>query len=303
MMATYNGEKYIEQQIESILNQNSIELTLWISDDGSNDQTVAICEKYARKYKNVFFRANECNKGLAKNFMDMVYDADLDRFSYYAFSDQDDYWQQDKIISAVSCLKEFDQQAALYYSDITNVDKNLSNASTTILSSYFSLETKPYIPLIVNWAYGCTMVFNKSMAKLLCVHKLSNFLRFHDSWVHLVASTCGICISDRESSHILRRISGENAFGDKNLTLSFERVFSAVQALFSCNHHITETLKELKRGYHDYIDSERMDELENLLIMRYSMRQRISMAFSSHIKLPSARETYLLKLRILFNLL
>ena len=73
MMATYNGEKYVSEQIDSILVQEGVNVTLLISDDGSSDATPRICSRYAEDLPNVRFSVNEKNKGLAKNFMDMLY--------------------------------------------------------------------------------------------------------------------------------------------------------------------------------------------------------------------------------------
>lgn len=96
MMASYNGEKFITEQIDSILSQKGVDVTLRICDDGSNDSTPSICESYTSKYDNVLFEVNKVNKGLAKNFMDMVYDDNALGFNYYAFSDQDDVWLPEK---------------------------------------------------------------------------------------------------------------------------------------------------------------------------------------------------------------
>lgn len=303
MMATYNGEKYVAEQIESILAQKEVVVTLCISDDGSTDGTISICKSFEDKYPNIFFKINEKNKGVSKNFMDMVYDAEIKDFDFFSFSDQDDYWMPEKLIAAIHRLSEYENEPALYYSDVINVDADLTNARTNIYSPYFALENEPYIPLIVNWVLGCTMVFNKNMAEIIQLHKLDGFLRFHDSWIHLIASACGKCVSDNKESYILRRISSENVLGEKDLTLNPGRLFRAFLSLFSCNHHITETLVDLKKGYKKLIKSERLKEINDLIYMRYSFKQRIRVAMNHNVAVPSKKETFILKCRVVFNLL
>lgn len=303
MMATYNGEKYVAEQIESILAQKEVAVTLCISDDGSSDETISICRSFEKNHPNIIFKLNEKNKGVSKNFMDMVYDAETDNFDYFSFSDQDDYWKPEKLIAAVRRLSKYEDEPALYYSDVMNVDADLTNNRTNIYFPYFALEDKPYIPLMVNWVLGCTMVFNKNMAKILQLYKKESFLRFHDSWVHLIASTCGKCVPENKESYILRRISSENVLGEKDLTLNPGRLFRAFLSLFSCNHHITETLVDLKKGYKNFIKPERLIEIDDLIRMRCSFKQRILIATNHYVAVPSKKETILLKCRVVFNLL
>ena len=89
-MSTYNGEKYIKTQIDSILEQDYREIFLAIRDDGSTDHTVEILKQYEEKYKNISVKQEE-NVGVIKSFFELVQNAD-ENSDYYAFSDQDDKW-------------------------------------------------------------------------------------------------------------------------------------------------------------------------------------------------------------------
>ena len=90
LMSTYNGEKYIRDQIDSILSQIKVNVTLFIRDDGSTDSTVKIITQYTEKYSNIKFWVGE-NIGVGNSFMQLLYSL-TDEFDYYAFSDQDDIW-------------------------------------------------------------------------------------------------------------------------------------------------------------------------------------------------------------------
>ena len=100
-MSTYNGERYLREQIDSILQQIDVEIELIIRDDGSNDGTVQIIEEYASKYPCISYYCGD-NVGVGKSFMELLKNAPT--ADYYAFSDQDDVWLKDKLIRAVKAI-------------------------------------------------------------------------------------------------------------------------------------------------------------------------------------------------------
>ena len=110
MMSTYNGEKYLAEQIESILNQTEKDFVLEIHDDGSTDGTLEIIKAYAQKDKRICID-NSGHKGYPKCFFDLMKDAG--EAKYYAFSDQDDVWLPNKIERAISFIDN-EESPALY---------------------------------------------------------------------------------------------------------------------------------------------------------------------------------------------
>ena len=105
IMGTYNGEKYIREQLDSIIAQTYPIKEIIIQDDGSTDATVAICEEYASKHPNILFSRNEHNLGFNLNFKSAAMKAAGD---YVAFSDQDDVWFPEKIARQVEAIGEHD---------------------------------------------------------------------------------------------------------------------------------------------------------------------------------------------------
>ena len=95
LLSTYNGEKYLQEQIESIIRQEDVEISLLIRDDGSCDKTIEIIENLKRKNSNIIYYSGN-NLGPARSFMDLINKSG--NFDYYAFSDQDDVWKSKKLI-------------------------------------------------------------------------------------------------------------------------------------------------------------------------------------------------------------
>ena len=120
IMSTYNGEKYLGEQIDSILNQKDLEVTLFVRDDGSSDGTKNILEKYARDNGKIHINFG-VNAGVGNSFMNALYSVP-DTFDYYAFADQDDIWLENKLFQAVKALQESGKM--LYASNQENTDKD-----------------------------------------------------------------------------------------------------------------------------------------------------------------------------------
>ena len=93
-MATYNGCRFIREQIDSILNQTGVEVELFIRDDGSKDNTVKILEEYEQKHNNVHVDTG-INLGFRQSFIQAL--LSVMGYEYYSFSDQDDYWEKEKL--------------------------------------------------------------------------------------------------------------------------------------------------------------------------------------------------------------
>ena len=303
MMATYNGEKYVAEQIDSILAQENVDITLLISDDSSTDSTAAICESYSRRYANVQFRVNSKNKGLAKNFMDMVYQSDSRAFDYFAFSDQDDYWMPCKLNKAIDKILLSGEGPRLYYSDVLNTNENLEGGNG---------EYSPFAPfansfgllLTVNWASGCTMVFNSDFCEKLKQHTPQSWPRIHDSWVHLVALGCGWAVPDLEHGYIKRRLSGDNEVGKRNLgTFSLARSIKSVKAfLAGSNHPNVNVAIELQHGFEIDITAANKSILERFIAGRSSVMARFSNALDNCYKGPYIYESLMHCIKCILNI-
>ena len=205
-MATYNGEKYLQEQIDSILNQSYTNWVLFIRDDGSTDNTAAIIQEYSDKHpdriKPVPYAATDLGfgKGAAYNFMACLkYASSFSEFSYFMFSDQDDVWLPNKIKMTLGCAKKVEKKCpgpVLVYTDLMVVDSSLNLLNK---SYYKYCRFNPNYRdlnhlLIQNHILGCTMLFNKKLANYIIFNSIGIFM--HDWWIALISSCFGstVCL-------------------------------------------------------------------------------------------------------------
>lgn len=302
MMATYNGEKYVAEQIDSILAQEGVNVTLLISDDGSSDNTPSICKRYAENMPSVQFTVNENNKGLARNFMDMLYGADSTAFDYFAFSDQDDYWMPNKLVKAIEAISSAGEGPRLYYSDVCNVDEHLNGGSREY-GAFASYANSLGLLLTVNWASGCTMVFNSAFASALQHYVPGDWPRIHDGWVHLVARVLNAQVPDLDHAYIKRRISGQNQVGERGLnSLSGKRIKIIASSLLTpSDHGLTEAASLLLDGYADSMSSEDKELVSRFVDGRHSIVKRLGMMFDPAFAQPFPLENIMFKGKMLLN--
>ena len=210
IMSTYNGEKYIEEQIKSIFNQKNCEIDLLIRDDGSTDNTIKIIKKLKEKYAIKLLIGD--NLKSAKSFLTALLASDDNR-DFYAFSDQDDVWKEDKIISAINMILKKDSNIPILYAgNLCAVDENLNVIKPKILPDSIYTDYK-ILMARGGTLIGCTMVFNKLLRDYMCENKLNSFI-MHDSLLGIIASLKGKIIYDKDT-HIYYRQHENNVVGAK----------------------------------------------------------------------------------------
>lgn len=215
LMATYNGEKYICQQIDSILSQTCKDWELYIHDDGSTDNTIAAVESYVEKYPNKIHLIDGKSTGGAKyNFFYMFGQVEA---TYYMTCDQDDVWLDKKIELTYDKMLTIENKAdvpCLVYTELRVVDSELNTIADT-MSGYQSLDChKRTINqfILQNSVTGCTMMVNRALRdKMLRITDIDNTI-MHDWWAALVAAQFGKTTFIDEPT-ILYRQHGDNSLG------------------------------------------------------------------------------------------
>lgn len=215
LMATYNGEKYICQQIDSILSQTCKDWELYIHDDGSTDNTIAALESYVEKYPNKIHLIDGKSTGGAKyNFFYLFGQVEA---PYYMTCDQDDVWLDKKIGLTYDKMLTIETKAdvpCLVYTELRVVDSELNTIADT-MSGYQSLDChKRTINqfILQNSVTGCTMMVNRALRdKMLRITDIDNTI-MHDWWAALVAAQFGKTAFIDEPT-ILYRQHGDNSLG------------------------------------------------------------------------------------------
>ncbi|MEE0463519.1 glycosyltransferase family 2 protein [Blautia hydrogenotrophica] len=208
VVSSFNGEKYIKEQIDSILSQKHCKISLIVRDDGSSDDTIAILHQYEKKGQLKLVQGE--NLKPAKSFLEALkHSGETD---YYAFSDQDDIWLDDKLNVAISALEKMDKKTPnLYCSNLTTINNDYEVINDKLLpekivSDYRELLIRsPHI-------FGCTCVFNSILRNFIVKRELPQRLIMHDLWVALIAASLGNIYYD-PSSHIKYRQHGDNHTG------------------------------------------------------------------------------------------
>ncbi len=198
LLSSYNGEKYIEEQIDSILNQTYENIEIYVRDDGSRDRTLQVLQPYVDKGQ-IHLEAGK-NVGFVESFFRLIGLAG--EADYYAFCDQDDVWLPDKICMAVEMLEKTDMsKPALYFSNYDLYDGDLNfmahrGGKTPKISFRNSL--------VDCVSLGFNSVFNKK-AYELTVKQMPKKSTGHDWWMYMLCSGLGEVIYDDRPTVKYRR--------------------------------------------------------------------------------------------------
>lgn len=249
LLSTYNGERYIREQIESILSQEGVDVTLFVRDDSSNDNTLSILNELKSKYTNIIVSTGK-NLGAALSFMELLFHVP-DTSLYYAFADQDDIWEPNKLATAIRML-ESNQNAVLYSSNQKVVDKD----NHYIGNRYsFSPPLDVFNIIDKNYLSGCTMVMKRELLIKVRKIKPSDTIirnRMHDTWMAAVAACVGGIVYD-ENSYIRYRQHDNNVVGVKSISLK-KRIISKIKEKNSYHKDFADELLKLFKSCNENVD-------------------------------------------------
>lgn len=296
LLSTYNGEKFIREQIDSLLQQEDVELQILARDDGSSDTTLSILEEYSNKFANFNYYHN-VNLGPAKSFLDLIKNAP--DTEYYALCDQDDYWDKDKLKIAISRLKELDNNKPnLYYSNLRIVDENLTFYRFSHDSEFFN--PNKYSALTENLCTGCTAVFNKTAQELL-KNNIPNFCTMHDTWIYILCKFLGNTVYDSEP-HISYRQHSGNVVGaylkKSKYALYKERLFRIFKKGLQPRYMNAKSFYECFGTLLDEEDKRRVLKVVNY---KNSIKDRASLFFDKDISASSFYGNLRFRLHVLWG--
>jgi len=196
LLATYNAEKYIKEQINSIIAQKEVKWSVLARDDGSKDDTVFLLNEYENQYPECFRVINDEKKGLGAcgNFSALMNASSAD---YVAFCDHDDVWHPNKLLKAINLIKSLERNSLpdkpiLVHSDLRVVDENQKEIALSLSKlQKFNLKRGSVFHrlLMQNVVTGCTMVVNRALINKCGAIPLEAVM--HDHWLALIAAAFG----------------------------------------------------------------------------------------------------------------
>lgn len=196
LLATYNGEQFIAEQIESVLKQTNASWRLLVSDDGSTDNTLAIVHRYAETDDRIrVVSGNNGHGGPNGNFMFLLRQSHAD---YAMFCDQDDVWYPQKVELTLDCMASLESRhpnrPALVFTDHEVVDENLETIHESFWQcSFIDPNRTEFSKLLVSpVASGCTMMVNDKLRELVLRTPPTQEMILYDWWISLVASGFGV---------------------------------------------------------------------------------------------------------------
>ena len=294
LMSTYNGEVYIEQQIESILTQQcDAQITLLVRDDGSSDSTLDILRRYSDAGKLQWYTGE--NLRSAKSFLDLV--KNCPPHDYYAFCDQDDIWYPDKLDAAIRLLNGLDGPA-MTYANARLVDSKLNPIGRNVYTRVPPLDY--YSVLCGGGILGCTLVFNHSLAQLIQTYGIPEKLIMHDYYCGILCTLFDGVIKFDLQPHMDYRQHENNVVGTN---------WTKLDALRDRLSRITRrgkvTIAEMAQSILALSpqpkDPQKLAFLQRVAEYPSSLKNTLSLACSRKTRYSSRNRAITLRLAILFR--
>ncbi len=271
-MSTYNGAKYIEQQLESILAQDEPGLSVVIADDCSSDTTVSILDGFAARDSRIQYGINPVNLGVNGSFREALRRCPSSEF--YCLSDQDDLWPPDRIAQFMSSYEKLIADGAdptvptlLVCQYRIFHDGEVCNDSSPTSFSLLSLDN-PNINwkktlLTGNSLYGCCFFFNSALKEL--IDEIPPGRTTHDYWITLVAAYLGNLVLVPFVGTHYRQHSSNASYGapSRNWIVKFRRIRRSLDEDLRARKDICLLLSELRRQHGGRLRPAERDNLDD----------------------------------------
>lgn len=297
LLSAYNGEKYIKEQIDSILNQKGdFEINILVRDDGSQDGTKAILQEYADKGHIHWYTGT--NMKPAQSFFHLL--LHCEEHDYYAFCDQDDIWDNDKLEVAVSVLKQ-ENGYACYYSNARMMDAQGIRQESLVYSHVpASVEKKENLlnELCTGAAMGCTMVINNNLVEVFRKYGLPEQVIMHDSFIKSVCAALGGSNLFDGEPHMYYRQHENNVVGRSAgfwNAIKFRWNYIFKKREVTCRDQAGAILVL----YKNLLSRQAIKILENVRDYNRNVKNRINLACSKSLEFTSIKDSVFVRLTIL----
>lgn len=295
LLSSYNGDKYISRQIDSILSQKDVEVHLLIRDDGSTDHTREIIQGYEKEYPlNVKVILGE-NLGWKKSFFTLLKLAG--DYDYYAFADQDDYWYTDKEISSIRLMESDSTKcpklAQVHYA---TTDENL--VPWPIQPPAWPVMPDYHDEIFADELFqGCCMTWNNQAMQLIRQYTPRDDFA-HDHWVGVVCYLLGkLYLLEEKKFSYVRHLDNSSITGNakEGQFLRMKRLISGIDKVY---YNIGRDMIE---GYGELLSDHDMKVCMDFKEYKYNLRAKIRLLFNPKLRRVSWKGALFYKLCILLN--
>lgn len=295
LVSTYNGEKYLRSQVDSLLKQKGdFEIYILLRDDGSRDNTKAILEEYSKKNSNVTWFSGE-NLKPAKSFMDILWKCG--DYDFYCFCDQDDVWDSNKLQTGINKIKNI-EIPCIYYSNARLVDSNLNPYGVNVYKRIPHNDI--FTVMCASNVIGCTMIMNNRLVSFLRKHKTPNIVSMHDSYIARVCLSIGGKIVYNHTPYMNYRQHENNVVGIKKGWL--EKVKCALKNTVNRSDiTIDIQAREILQLYADDIGEENKAWLYQIATYRANFISRLKLAFLKKTRYGSLSMSIQMRVAILLG--
>ncbi len=264
LLSTYNGAKYLKNQIDSLLSQSYDDFRIIARDDGSSDESLEIL----KSYNTIELIDSNSNLGSIQSFAILLdYALRETKADYFMFCDQDDVWHKDKISITLSKMHQmqqtFEEMPLLVHTDLEVVDERLHAISSSLMRfQYLNADKDTLRDLVMqNHITGCTMMLNRKLVKKSL--PIPNEAIMHDWWIGLVASTFGK-IGFIDQPTLGYRQHTHNAVGAKQFDLPF--ILKKISKKLELYPN-TSQAKAFLEHYRDQLDNNEIEMLEAFSVL------------------------------------
>lgn len=306
LLSTYNGEKYIKEQLESLYDQRGVSIHILVRDDGSEDKTINVLQQYQQQYGKMTIIV-ENNVGCKRSFYKLLKLAsELDVvFDYYAFCDQDDVWYKDKLLVAVERLDNVNCEYKLYHGAAQCVDANLNPLNILSIGKEPSLSSA----LISSHSLGCSQVFNRALlSKAVLIHNAiipshsnSEYLPQHDSWLYLTAKSLDGFIYYDLVPKIYYRQHANNVVGSGTNNGFLFNFISRLKRHLTEPNMRTRLALMLLAAYSEYIPDSSYLTIRQFAFYKLNIKNKIYLLFSNKAKSGNFSIDLFMKIMVLLG--
>lgn len=301
LLSAYNGEQYISEQIQSILNQTHAAVSILIRDDGSTDKTMELLDQWVTTHPDKIKLIKGTNVGVVSSFFELLRAADAEA-DYYCFCDQDDVWLDHKVEHAIARLDSsiYTEVPAMVFTSTYLTDDKLNRKGAWPKPP--AQEPSFFNALYENIAIGATITMNRSARNLFINSQSvdSQKVLMHDWWFYLLVSAFGTVIYDNKPSMLYRQHNNNVVGGSNSLVGKLKSKWASFKR-HAGKDLLHKQASEFDRIYGSRLTGEQKEQLDLFLATRTRFMDRLRYARKSKLYRQSKAESLLFKFFILIG--